>query len=189
MASASPYPSSRRLLGAIIAGGRSRRFGTDKAVALLDGRPLMTHVVDALRCETDDLVICGRIVEGYRCLDDVPAPGLGPLGGLAAALRFALAKGFGAVMTSACDTPVLPERLAQRLAGNSPAIVEGQPLLGYWPASLAPALERYLTNSPDRSMYAWVQSVGGRVVAFSQVIPNINSRADLAALQRGQPAQ
>ncbi len=174
----------RRLLGAIIAGGESRRFGTDKALALLDGRPLMAHVIEALGDATDELVICGRQVEGHRCLDDFPSPGLGPLGGIAAALRVALAQGFDAVLTSACDTPYLPDRLAWRLAGNSPAFIAGQPLLGYWPASLAPELEDYMRNSHDRSMRGWVHSVGAKAVAFEREIPNINRAADLAALQR-----
>ena len=189
MAEPSPFKRERHLLGAIIAGGGSRRFGSDKALALLDGRPLLAHVVEALRSETDDLVICGRNVEGHICLDDYPAPGLGPLGGIAAALRHASERGYDAVLTSACDTPFLPDRLARRLAGEAPAFIAGQPLLGYWPASLASEIERYLQRSPDRSMRGWAQAVGAKAVAFERDIPNINHVADLAALQQLHPAR
>ena len=37
-----------RVLGAILAGGQSRRFGSDKASASLDGKSLLDHVADAL---------------------------------------------------------------------------------------------------------------------------------------------
>ena len=35
-------------LGAVIAGGRSSRFGSDKAMALWQGRPLIDHAIDRL---------------------------------------------------------------------------------------------------------------------------------------------
>lgn len=49
-----------RLLGAILAGGRSRRFGTDKAVAQWNGAPLLAHCVAALSPQVDHVVLCGR---------------------------------------------------------------------------------------------------------------------------------
>ena len=42
-----------KLLGAILAGGRSSRFGSDKAFALLNGKPLIDHVIAALAAQTD----------------------------------------------------------------------------------------------------------------------------------------
>jgi molybdopterin-guanine dinucleotide biosynthesis protein A len=47
-------------LGAIIAGGKATRFGSDKAAALLNGRPLIEHVADGLREQVDALIVCGR---------------------------------------------------------------------------------------------------------------------------------
>ncbi|MBK7285215.1 MAG: NTP transferase domain-containing protein [Sphingomonadales bacterium] len=46
-----------KILGAIIAGGKSRRFGSDKTVAELRGKPLIQHVIDGLSPQCDDLVI------------------------------------------------------------------------------------------------------------------------------------
>ena len=49
-----------RVLGAIIAGGQSRRFGSDKALAVIDGRPMIAHVTEALRPQVEMVAICGR---------------------------------------------------------------------------------------------------------------------------------
>ena len=48
-----------KLLGLILAGGQSSRFGSDKAAALHQGRPLINHVADALRPHVDALAVAG----------------------------------------------------------------------------------------------------------------------------------
>ena len=50
-----------RLLGVVLAGGQSRRFGRDKALALLDGRPLIDHALAAL-VGCDALAVAGRAI-------------------------------------------------------------------------------------------------------------------------------
>jgi len=75
----------------ILAGGSNRRFGSDKARALLWGEPLLLHVVDALaRWAGAVSVIADRADKysdlGLRTLAD-QEPGLGPVGGLARALE------------------------------------------------------------------------------------------------------
>lgn len=173
-----------RLLGAVIAGGQSSRFGSDKAAALLSGKSLLAHVIDTLDTQTDDLVICGRSITGRHCLPDRPRPGLGPLGGIAAALRHAADNGFTGILTSACDTPRIPANIASRLCSGGPAILAGQPLLGFWPSGLADVLDRYLHSSTSGAVYGWVKVSGARTIGCEVQIPNINYRADLAALDR-----
>jgi len=172
-----------RVLGSIIAGGRSRRFGSDKAFAELDGRCLLDHVIAALALECDSIVICGRAVDGHICVADRPWPGLGPLGGLAAALHFASVKGFDAVLTSACDTPEIPADLTARLSGSGAATIAGQPLFGWWPASLSPTLDRYLAAGNSLAMNDWVASIGARHIHCSQESPNVNTPADLIGVR------
>ncbi|MDP9424064.1 MAG: molybdenum cofactor guanylyltransferase [Pseudomonadota bacterium] len=172
-----------RILGAIIAGGRSSRFGSDKACAVLDGRPLLDHVLAGLGDQTDALVVCGRDVPGCVSLSDRPRPDMGPLGGLAAALHYAEQHGFDGVLTSACDTPLVPADLAERLVGGEPAMVAGQPLFGYWPAGLSAELDDYLSAATNRSVGAWAAWAGARRVRYAGEIPNINSVDDLMALR------
>ena len=172
---------ARRLLGAVLAGGRSSRFGSDKALAMLDGRPLIEHAAAALLPHVEQLVVCGRADPRWTCLPDLPAPGLGPLGGLAAALAHACSHGFNGVLSTGCDMPSLPSELAEALIGGGPAVIEGQQLIGYWPASLAPALLDHLAHSERRSIREWIAVAHARLVVPTSPLPNINCPDDLAA--------
>ncbi|MFM9977395.1 MAG: molybdenum cofactor guanylyltransferase [Sphingomonadaceae bacterium] len=176
-------PSPTPLLGALLAGGQARRFGADKALALLDGKRLIDRAIAALAAQCDAVVICGRDYGGMRSLADRPRAGLGPLGGLNAALHLARAEGFAGVLTSACDIPVLPSDLRHRLV-PLPATVRGQPLVAIWPSALADALDAHLAQATDFSMRHWIAQSGAQRIAFVEPVPNINTPADLAALSR-----
>lgn len=89
----------------ILAGGRSSRFGADKAWALLDGKSLILHARDALDPFAQSVTAVaeapGRFQTlGLRTIAD-ETPHLGPLGGLAAAL--ADAPKAELVLVTACD--------------------------------------------------------------------------------------
>lgn len=167
-----------KLLGAVLAGGQSRRFGSDKALALLDGKPLIEHAIASLLPQCDAVIVCGR--EWGDWVPDRPAPGLGPLGGINAALHCAAARGFDAVLTTACDTPLLPADIGARLAAAGPAaFLENMPVIGLWPVALAPALDAYLARSTDRSVRGWAKHAEVVPSALDKSIPNVNSLADL----------
>lgn len=173
---------NRPLLGAVLAGGRSRRFGSDKALAVLDGTRLIDRVIAGLRPQVDALVICGRAWPPLGSLPDQPAPGLGPLGGLCAALLHARDRGFAAVLAVPCDLPGLPASLAAALDGEAPAYIADCPVIGRWPATLAPMLATHLARSADRSMRSWARLAGARAVTLSIPLPNINTPADLVRI-------
>ena len=164
-----------------MAGGQSIRFGSDKASALLDGRPLIEHAAATLTPHVEDLVVCGRNDPRWTSLPDQPAPGMGPLGGLAAALLHARDAGFEGVLSTGCDMPSLPRELIEMLIGDGPAVVEGQQLIGYWPAALAGRLLDHLERCERRSIREWMAALEPRVIAPPVPLPNINRPEDLAA--------
>jgi molybdopterin-guanine dinucleotide biosynthesis protein A len=166
-----------KLLGAILAGGASRRFGSDKTLAIIDGRPMLDHVAGRLRVQCDALVVVGRDWPGLIRVDDRPAPGLGPLGGLAGALAYAEDNGFGAVLTSGCDLPDLPMDLRKQL-GTPNAVLRGQPTIGLWKSDLSAELAAWLAATTDLSIRAFANAVGARRVEAAEM-PNINTQADL----------
>lgn len=164
-----------RIFGAILAGGESRRFGSNKAAASLDGRALIEWVCDALAPQVDALVICGP--EG---LADRPAGRLGPLAGINAALH--AGDGFDAVLSVPCDAPYLPADLRVRLeAAGAPSFIEDAPVIGLWPVALAEALDVHLTGE-DRSMRAWARRIGALGIRLDRPILNVNTPDDLARL-------
>jgi molybdenum cofactor guanylyltransferase len=168
-----------RLLGAILAGGQSRRFGSDKAEALFEGKPLLHHVADALRPQVSALVVAGREWPGITVVADIPEAGLGPLSGLAGALDYACRHDFDAVLSSGCDLLGIPPDLATQL-GDGPAIVDDQPLLGLWLAPLATPLTHWLVEPQNRSVYRFAEHIGARRVRLDVVVRNANRPEDLA---------
>jgi molybdopterin-guanine dinucleotide biosynthesis protein A len=163
----------------------ARRFGGDKAAALVDGIALIDHVAAGLAGQCETVVVVGRAWPGLATIPDAPRPGLGPLGALAGALVHAGAHGYDEVLTSGCDLPNLPDHLAEMLM-PPPAVLAGQPLLGLWPAALGPALLAHLANTDDRSMRGWIAATGARRVPFAGTVANINTHADLAAFAAGK---
>ena len=175
-----------RVLGAILAGGRSSRFGSDKALALIDGRPMLEHVAERLRAQCDGLVVIGRDWPGIIMrVDDRPEPGLGPLGGLAGALAHALDHDFDAVLTSSCDLPALPDDLLAML-GAPDALLQRQPTIGLWSADHADALAAYLESGRSRSVRAWADTIKASTVAWGDGLANINTPEDLAEFSRSE---
>lgn len=171
-----------RVLGALLAGGRSRRFGSDKALAAYGGRRLIDHAVATLRAQTEGLVVCGREWPGLVALADRPLADCGPLGGLNAALHHAAASGFDAVLCIPLDVHPLPRDLRARLEGEGARVLAAQHAIGFWPAALAGALDAHLARG-HRAIGGWVAHTGAVRVPDAELgLVNINTRDDLAGL-------
>lgn len=171
-----------RLLGAVLAGGASNRFGSDKAMAIWQGKPLLEHAIDAVRPAVDEVVLSGRRHGKLLFLADRPAPRMGPLGGLNAVLHHAAGHGFDAVLCVGCDTPSLPSALFARLrAAEGPAYIAGLPVIGIWPASLAARLDSFLGENRKHSIRAWAEAVSAVAIDWP-ALANVNEPADLRAL-------
>jgi len=173
------------ILGVVLAGGMSRRFGTDKAIALWRGRPLLSYAADALDPHCDLVAVSGgsRGALDFPTVPDWPRGDLGPLGGICGAMRYAREFGFSTVVTIACDTPVVPASVFVSLLGaGAPAIVRGMPVIGCWPADLASDLADYLEQSPERSIMGWAEQMGAMQIEVEAPIPNVNRPDDLKGL-------
>ena len=174
------------ILGAVLAGGQATRFGGDKALAELGGQTLLARAVDALGEWCDHVVVIGRETAPAPTLPDWPAAGMGPLGGIAAALRFAEDEGYGEVLACGVDSVGLPENLPDLLA-PSPAYLVDQPVIGLWPTSAASAVTAILESDGRHSMLAFAEAIGARAVTPEQRPANINTPADLAAAEHERP--
>ena len=83
-----------RIEPVVLVGGQSSRFGRDKLLEPIAGEPMVTIPINALRAVFGDRVglvgHCDPLVAelGDAVIDD-PYPGLGPVGGICAALEHA----------------------------------------------------------------------------------------------------
>ncbi len=170
-----------RILGAVIAGGRSRRFGSDKALAQVGGAMLLDHIVAALRPQVDELIICGRHWPRLRSVPDRPCSDLGPLGGISAALHDARMRGFDRVLTAPVDIFPFPADLSALTISQSARIFSGQYLVGIWPTTFADRLDRHIAAG-HRSLKSWIIASGAVSVDDGKWgMTNINYRSDLHA--------
>lgn len=175
------------ILGVVLAGGKSSRFGSDKALAEWDGRTLIARAVDALSGWCEYVVVAGRANAPAPTLPDWPAPDMGPLGGLAAALHLARDEGYEAVLSLGVDSAGLPDDLLEWLGAQTlpiaAAYIACQPVIGLWPVSAVSAIEEILTRPGRHSLRALAEMTGARAVTLPSATANINTRADLNALQ------
>ena len=109
----------KAITGVILAGGRAQRMGgVDKGLILLNGKPMIEHVIAALRAEIDNLLInANRNQEryaafGYPVIPDIMDGYLGPLAGMASGMRAASTP---YIVTAPCDSPLIAGNLVQRL--------------------------------------------------------------------------
>ena len=106
------HKNSRPVTGVILAGGKSRRMGENKALMQLGNDSLIGHVIHRMRLITDELLLVTNNPPEYVHLD-VPMhgdilPGTGALGGIYTGLTHA---SHDAVLCVACDSPFLEPKL------------------------------------------------------------------------------
>lgn len=197
------------VIGAVLCGGRSTRFGTDKALAPFRSSTVGGQVVDAMRqAGIDPVVAIGGRAGAELGVPTVPdrRPGDGPLGGLATALLWARS---GWVVIAPCDLPLLSsEHLATllrggNLAGSSQqvaggagpgdeigplvATVAGRPniSLSVWPASQGRRLLRLLDGGERRFRAALDDCAWRGVELPGSALADADTPADLARLEKG----
>lgn len=170
------------ILGAVLAGGRSTRFGSDKALAELRGRTLLSRAVETLEGLCDAVVVIGRETAPAPVLPDWPRAGMGPLGGIAAALHHARDAGYETVLTCSVDSFGLGDDLLAVL-DPAPAYCTDQPVIGLWPVGASASVDAILESAGRHSMIAFAQDIGARAVQFDHKPANINTPADLSAVE------
>ena len=187
------------ILGAIIAGGKSKRMGSEKALAKLGNKSLIVRVIDRLMPQVEDVVInANGDSKRFEFLEldiipDIETAIDTPLAGIHAALTYAIEEGYDAVVTVPSDAPFLPHDLVRQLSGTKPAFAnsKGQDhfLTGFWPVKVLPNLQIEMLKS--NRVKDWVFKIGATKVNWRaddyDPFMNINTPADMAAALKDLP--
>lgn len=189
-----------RYAGLILAGGRSRRFGAEKALAVLRGRTLLEWALRNLspfvECVAVSAAPSGAIHDAARdkglpVVSDTVADA-GPLAGVHAGLIWAQGIGANWLLTLPCDVPVIAPDTWQKLkaatTGHRPSYARTQSgpesLCAAWPVDCLPALLSSLQSGKGPSAIGVLESLQAVPVYFETAFHNINTREDLEALER-----
>lgn len=188
-----------RIFGVILAGGGARRMGgRDKALMMLGGRSLLSHVQGRFGPQVEQLAISAngdalRFGAGGVVLAD--AASQGPLSGILAALNWAAPLGATAVVSVAVDTPFLPADLVPRLCLAAQGSASGvaiaasggvdHPTFGLWPVELCHDLRGFLASGVTPRVMDFARSHGAMRAEFGDdaAFVNLNTPGDLAAAQ------
>lgn len=191
-----------RATALVLAGGKSTRMGENKALLRIDGRPLVAHVVAALRAVFLEVIISGDtgLFAGYadRVVEDI-FKGVGPLGGIHAGLVSAR---YEVVFVAACDLPFADGEVAAFIAGQMEGFdaavpcVAGrlQPLFAAYRKSCLGPITRILERG-ERRVAGFFPAVRVRYLTeadfawrpgIERVFFNVNTPADLARLRSAE---
>ena len=171
-----------RFSAAVLAGGRSRRFGRDKARVPWRNRALLEHVLASLAEADERFVVANRPYPeaGVPVLPDL-VPGRGPLSGLHAALSYARHE---VVAVAACDLPNLSPaywRFLLRALGDAPALAvldpEGrpEPLAALYTRRLLPLVEARIGEGSLR-LSGLLAAAGARFLPWGEVAGRFGPR-------------
>lgn len=193
-------PVKQNITGLILAGGRGTRMGgVDKGLALLDGKPMVAHVIARLAPQVDSLIINANRNQssyaafGHPVWPDEQPDFAGPLAGLQAGLSHCTSP---YLVTAPCDSPYLPHDLVQRLAqalqnanadlavattiDQSSQAIQPQPVFMLLKTGLLTELNDFLPGG-GRKMETWYSRLNHCVTLFTDAdaFRNINTREQL----------
>jgi len=193
--------------GILLAGGRSRRFFADKALALVEGEPLLDRSLGKLRaCCREAFIVSsdGKRYPGRGATEIADLhPGMGPLGGILTGLLKASCEYCFVV---ACDMPYWHRKVVERLLsaaegrdGAVPRRTDGriEPLLAVYSRRCAHSIERSI-GSGDLKAGSFYEGLDIRYFPASELVDppdeaklftNINTPEDYRALSRRNPGR
>jgi molybdenum cofactor guanylyltransferase len=190
-----------KIIGCILAGGRSTRFGSDKALAVVGGKTLLERAIAGLSPQVTQLAVNTNSQDpafaktGLSILKDATPDFLGPLAGILAAAEWASKAGADAVVTTAIDTPLFPDDLVERLheAGKEKIVIAQSasglhPTFGLWPTGIKAPLATWLNTRQSLRVTDFLAAQGFCKVLFEtkgtlDPFYNINSRGDAGIVE------
>lgn len=195
--------SSRKITGLILAGGRAQRMGgIDKGLIPFHNKPLIESAIERLKPQVDSLLInANRNITkyahyGFPVLVDETPDFSGPLAGFSIGLKHCQTP---YLLTSPCDSPLLPTDLAQKMMAEleskdldlvfASSIENGktwaQPVFCLMRSNLRDSLTTFLEKG-DLKIDNWFKELQSGTVIFDNALAfaNVNTPQELEALEK-----
>ena len=187
------------ILGVVLAGGKSQRFGEDKSQVKLGGKLLIDYILSEIIEEFREILVVSNSSIDFKHSDKISIiedikKNLGPLGGVLTAMKWVKNnnKDYKWISTFPADTPFFKHSILQKFLQNI------QPeesklffiksnntrhnIFGLWSIDLMDKLEEDL-NKGERKVEVWANSIGVKTIniEFQNEDPffNINTKEDL----------
>ena len=195
--------SSKDITGLILAGGRAQRMGgIDKGLIPFHDKPLIESTITKLKPQTQSILInANRNITkyasyGYPVIMDETPDFSGPLAGFSVGLKSCKTP---FLLTSPCDSPLLPNNLAELLSAEmedgdfelvyasskeADGKVWAQPVFCLMRTNLLDSLTKFLLKG-DLKIDRWFKELRSSTVVFedSLVFANVNTPEELKLLE------
>ena len=188
------------ILGVVLAGGQSKRFGQDKSQVQLGGKILIDYILLEILDQFNEILIISNNdikflnskkitkIEDYK-------KNLGPLGGVLTAMRWIKKnnRDYKWISTFPSDTPFFKKKYLSDFIKNIDdkksklffikSNDKRHNIFGLWSTELLDRLEDDVTNKGERKVEIWANKVGVKTInmEFKNNDPffNINTKEDL----------
>tara|TARA_B110000014_G_C19999302_1_gene517817 strand:- start:370 stop:978 length:609 start_codon:yes stop_codon:yes gene_type:complete len=188
-----------KILGVVLAGGKSQRFGQDKSQVKLNGKILIDYILSEIIDEFKEILIVTNQSISFMgskkitVIEDLKK-GLGPLGGVLSAMKWIKDnnKEYSWISTFPADTPFFTKKELKsfykdiKIENNKLFFIKDKNtrhnIFGLWSIDLMDQLETDLYNG-ERKVEIWANSIGVSTVniEYKNINPffNINTIDDL----------
>ncbi len=190
------------ILGVVLAGGKSKRFGNDKTNIKLGDKTLLNHTLDKIKSKLDNIIIITNheaendFIRIKDCIDGQ----LGPLVGVLSAMKWIANNNrpYKWVMTFPCDTPFFYTSVIDKFikaSKNDDGLLyfakskeRRHNIFGLWSLKLINILEEDIIKNNYRKVEDWGNKIGVKTIdiPFDNIDPffNINTKEDLAEAEK-----
>ena len=188
------------ILGIILAGGKSSRFGEDKSTAKLGNKTLLDHTVNKIENEFNEILVISNNKEfnfknnKIHVVEDCIEGQLGPLVGILTAMKWVKKnnKNYKWIASFPCDTPFFDMKFVSELKikikETSKKLIflnsdkKRHNIFGLWSVDLIETLEEDIKNGL-RKVEIWADKIGYENININteefDMFLNINTKEDL----------
>ena len=190
------------ILGVVLAGGKSKRFGEDKSEIKLGSKTLLKHTLDKIKSKFNEIIIVSnnKIIKEHITIKDCIEGQLGPLVGVLSAMKWIKKNNYPHqwIATFPCDTPffnisiidkfIEATKLNDSLLYFAKSEKRRHNIFGLWSLKLIETLEKDIIENNHRKVEKWANKIGVKTIniSYDNIDPffNINTREDLAEAEK-----